>query len=213
MSSLHDLGGMQGFGEVWTVPEGTAFHSGAERRIFRVMMALMATGWCDADGFRAAVERLPVRVYARECFPANYLAGMEKQLEERGLLKPGDLDDWMRGEKPVGRPHVPPSIMPDGSAAPAPARFRVGDVVRISSTNRLGHNRLPNYLRGQAGTITAERGLSNFPDALAARIGRRPQPVYTVTFRARDLWGEQVTPDDSVSAEVFQDYIEAAVDE
>ncbi|HTZ81096.1 MAG TPA: nitrile hydratase subunit beta, partial [Stellaceae bacterium] len=69
MSTLHDLGGMHGFGKVWTTPEGTAFHSDAERRVFRLMMGLMAGGWCDTDGFRAAVEGLPVRIYARECFP------------------------------------------------------------------------------------------------------------------------------------------------
>ena len=97
MSSLHNLGGMRGFGPVWTVPEGTAFYTDAERRVFRLMMGLMAGGWCDTDGFRAEVEGLPARTYARECFPMNYFLGMEKQLAERGLLQPGDLEAWMQG--------------------------------------------------------------------------------------------------------------------
>lgn len=213
MSTLHNLGGMQGFGPVWTMPEGTAFYSDAERRVFRLMMGLMAGGWCDTDGFRAAVEGLPVRTYARECFPMNYFLGMEKQLEERGLLKPGDLEAWMRGVRPTGRPAVPPPIMADGRDPPARSRFRVGDRVKICSANPEGHTRLPNYLRGQVGTIIAERGLSDLPDALAARIGRKPQPVYTVEFRARDVWGERINTDDRLSAEIFQDYIEAAVPE
>jgi nitrile hydratase beta subunit len=211
MSSLHNLGGMQGFGAVWTVPEGTAFYTDAERRVFRLMMGLMAGGWCDTDGFRAEVEGLPAPTYARECFPVNYFLGMEKQLAERGLLQPGDLEAWMRGVKPTGRPTAPPPIMADGSEPPTPARFRVGDRVKIRTFDTQGHNRLPNYLRGQVGTITAERGLTNLPDALAARAGRKPRPVYTVEFLARDVWGDGAAGDDRLSAEIFQDYIEAAV--
>jgi nitrile hydratase len=208
MSGLHNLGGMQGFGPVWTVPEGTAFYTDAERRVFRLMMGLMAGGWCDTDGFRAAVEQLPVPTYARECFPMNYFLGMERQLAERGLIEPGDLDAWMSGVKPAGRPSTPPEIVPVVSEPPEASRFRVGDRVKISTTDRQRHNRLPNYLRGQIGTITAERGLSDLPDALAARIARTPQPVYTVEFHARDVWGNSAAGDDRLSAEVFQDYIE-----
>jgi nitrile hydratase subunit beta len=211
MSSLHNLGGMQGFGPVWTVPEGTAFYSDAERRVFRLMMGLMAGGWCDTDGFRAEVEGLPVQTYARECFPVNYFLGMEKQLQERGLIQPGDLEAWIKGVKPTERPATPPRIMANGSEPPAPALFRVGDEVKIRSFDTQGHNRLPNYLRGQTGTITAERGLTDLPDALAARAGRKPQPVYTVEFLARDVWGDPTASDDRLSAEIFQDYIEAAV--
>ena len=211
MSSLHNLGGMQGFGAVWAVQEGTAFYTDAERRVFRLMMGLMAGGWCDTDGFRAEVEGLPVQIYARECFPVNYFLGMEKQLAERGLLRPGDLEAWMRGVKPAGRPATPPPIMAGGSEPPAPARFRVGDRVKIRTFDTQGHNRLPNYLRGQTGTITAERGLVDLPDALAARAGRKPRPVYTVEFLARDVWGDPAVGDDRLSAEIFQDYIEAEV--
>lgn len=208
MSSLHNLGGMQGFGPVWSVPEGAAFHSEDDRRVFRLMMGLMAAGWCDTDGFRAAVETLPARTYARECFPMNYFLGMEKQLAERGLIQPGDLEAWVEGVKPTGRPATPPVIVPTESEPPEPTRFRVGDRVKIATTDRQGHNRLPNYLRGQIGTITAERGLVDFPDALATREGRWPQPVYTVEFLARAVWGDPAAGDDRISAEIFQAYIE-----
>jgi nitrile hydratase len=211
MNSLHDLGGMHGFGEVWTSPEGVAFHSDAERRVFRLMMGLMMGGWCDTDGFRAAVEGLPAVVYAKECFPVNYFAGMEQQLEERGLLLPGDLETWMAGQKPPRRVDAPPAIMAPREETPLPSLFRVGDRVRIINTNPQGHTRLPRYLRGHIGTITAERGIFDFPDALAARQGRRPQPVYTVEFFAREVWGEHAAANDRLSAEIFQDYIDVVV--
>jgi nitrile hydratase beta subunit len=211
MNSLHDLGGMHGFGPVWTTPEGTAFYSEAERTVFRLMMGLMAGGWCDTDGFRADVESLPALVYARECFPANYLAGMEQQLARRGVLLPGDLEAWSQGVKPEGRPAAPPQIMEAREEAPQPTLFVVGDTVRVRNINPEGHTRLPRYLRGQAGRVTAERGIFDFPDTLAARTGRRPQPVYNVEFKARDVWGAHAHADDRLSAELFQDYIEAKV--
>jgi len=208
MSSLHNLGGMQGFGPVWTTEEGTAFHTEDERRVFGMMMGLMAAGWGDTDGFRDAVETLQPRIYARECFPMNYFLGLEKQLAERGLVLPGDLEAWMQGAKPEGRPAAPPVIVPTESEPPEPARFAVGDRVKVATIDRQGHNRLPGYLRGQVGTITADRGHVDFPDALATREGRRPHPVYTVEFLAREVWGNPAAGDDRISAEIFQAYIE-----
>jgi nitrile hydratase subunit beta len=213
VNSLHDLGGMHGFGPVWTSPEGVAFHSDAERRVFRLMMGLMMSGWSDTDGFRAAVEALPAVTYLRECFPVNYFAGMEKQLEERGLLLPGDLEAWLAGAQPPVRLTAPPAIIVEREEQPLASRFRTGDVVRIRNINPEGHTRLPRYLRGHVGTIIAERGIFDFPDAMAARTGRRPQPVYTVEFSARELWGERAGDNDRLSAEMFQDYIDTVVSE
>src|SRR5262249_32285982 len=138
----------------------------------------------------------------------NYFLGMEKQLAERGLVRPGDLEAWMKGEKPAVRPKVAPQIVPAESEPAEPARFKVGDRVRIGTIDRQGHNRLPGYLRGQRGTIPAERGDVDFPDALAARTARWPQPVYTVEFLAREVWGNPEAGDDRISAEIFQAYIE-----
>jgi nitrile hydratase len=211
VSSIHDLGGMHGFGRAWTTPDGTAFYTDAERRVFRLMMGLMAGGWCDTDGFRAAVEGLPVGIYTRECFPMNYFMGMEKQLAERGLVRPGDLEAWMRGTKPASWPGTPPPVMEADEEPPLPRLFKVGDVVRLRNVNREGHTRLPGYLRGRVGTIAADRGLSSFPDTMAERTGRRLQPVYTVEFVAREVWGDRAGADDRLSAEVFQDYIETVV--
>jgi nitrile hydratase beta subunit len=212
MNSLHDLGGMHGFGEVWTVPEGIAFHSEHERRMFRVMMGLMGGGWGDIDGYRAAVESIPAHIYAQECFPWNYLLGIEQQLRERGLLVEGDLEAWMQGVAPPTRVTAPPAVMENRAEAPLPPLYHIGDRIRTRNTHPDGHTRIPRYLRGQVGTITAERGIFDLPDAIATRMGRRPQPVYTVEFLARDIWGARVTTKDRLSAEMFQDYIEAKVE-
>jgi len=213
MNSLHDLGGMNGFGDVRPTPPGPAFHSDAERRIFGVAMALVVARWCDADGFRFAIESLPVELYVRECFPANWLAGLETQLQETGLLPAGVLDAIVSGvQSALPPPGPPPSLIPDRGEAPLPSRFGVGDRVRVRNVNPTGHTRLPRYLRGQVGTIVAERGIFDFPDFLAARTGRRPQTLYTVTFPARVIWGEQAAADDSLTADLYDDYLQETVE-
>ncbi len=208
MNSLHDLGGMTGFGRVRITPEGDPFHSDAERGVFRIMMGAMMAGWGDADGFRAAVEALPAAIYIRECFPTNYLAGLEIQLAERGLVSKQLLDAVSRGDA-VQLPPVPnrPQVIPEYKEHPLPARFRVNDEVRVRSINPIGHTRCPRYLRGHVGTIFAERGTFDFPDALAARAGRCPQPVYTVRFHARNVW-DQAAEGDLLHAEFFDNYLE-----
>jgi hypothetical protein len=57
--------------------------------------------------------------------PHELFLGVEKLLAERGLIAPGDLEAWMRGAKPTGRPTVPPPIMPEASALPKPSLFCV----------------------------------------------------------------------------------------
>jgi nitrile hydratase subunit beta len=40
--------------------------------------------------------------------------------------------------------------------------------------------------------------------------GKNPQPLYTVKFRARDLWGEAASPRDTVCLDLWEDYLESA---
>ena len=40
--------------------------------------------------------------------------------------------------------------------------------------------------------------------------GENPQPLYTVEFRARDLWGEAANPRDTVRIDLWEDYLEPA---
>ena len=40
--------------------------------------------------------------------------------------------------------------------------------------------------------------------------GREAQQVYTVRFAARELWGSQASPRDSVYVDLWEDYLERA---
>jgi len=98
-------------------------------------------------------------------------------------------------------------MRPDANAR---ARFQVGQNVRARNINPLGHTRLPRYARGKAGTVARHRGLFVFPDTNAHFLGEQPQHLYSVRFAARELWGEDASPRDSVYIDMWDSYLEHA---
>jgi nitrile hydratase len=89
-------------------------------------------------------------------------------------------------------------------------RFQVGQRVRARNMHPIGHTRLPRYARGRLGTIGRDHGVYVFPDTNAHFLGEKPQHVYSVRFSARELWGEQAAPRDSVYVDMWDDYLEPA---
>jgi len=53
-------------------------------------------------------------------------------------------------------------------------------------------------------------GVFLFPDTNALFLGEKPQHVYSVRFAARELWGDQAPPQDSVYIDMWDDYLEPA---
>ena len=81
---------------------------------------------------------------------------------------------------------------------------------RGRNINPLGHTRLPRYVRGKNGTIARHHGIFVFPDTNAQFAGEKPQHVYSVRFKAQELWGEQASPRDSIYLDMWDDYLELA---
>ncbi|WP_343070914.1 SH3-like domain-containing protein [Streptomyces bathyalis] len=91
---------------------------------------------------------------------------------------------------------------------PAAARFAAGDPVRTRAFDPDWHTRLPAYARGRTGRIVEVTGSWPVADDVARRHERpRVEPVYTVAFAARDLWGEG---DHEVTLDLWQSYLEPA---
>ena len=112
-------------------------------------------------------------------------------------------------------PALPPEAVPglvaqgascrvDEDIAP---RFAAGDAVICKNINPAGHTRLPRYLRGKRGVIDRDHGVFHFPDTNAHHQGETPQHVYSVRFSARELWGEDRHPRDSLLVDVWDDYL------
>ncbi|HEV8680796.1 MAG TPA: nitrile hydratase subunit beta [Stellaceae bacterium] len=216
-NTVHDMGGMHGFGPVEPEADEPVFHAPWEGRVLAMQRATGAIGLWTIDGGRASLENLPPLDYLGSSYYRRWFLGMERRLVAHGLvaddeiaagrsLRPGmrlnrkltlgDAKNWRW-------PHY-------DRPAPAPARFRPGDAVRTRNINPTTHTRLPRYARDKLGVVEAVRGCHVFPDSAAIGAGDDPQWLYTVVFSARELWGEEADPAVRVSIEAFEPYLTAA---
>ena len=200
MNGLHDVGGLHGFGPVQPDPDEPVFHHAWEKRALALHVAMGLAGAYTLDEYRYARESLPPAELLAASYYETVIAGVEHLMlgVERTLepLPPDGVAAALR----QGRPSVRDAV--------APARFSVGDVVRARNMHPKTHTRLPRYVRGHAGAITAVQGCHAFPDSRAH--GRRddPQWLYTVRFTGTELWGPGADPTLSVSVDAFEPYLE-----
>ena len=217
MNGIHDLGGMTCFGPVRREADEPVFHADWERRVFALSHAALAFVG-PVDRFRHAIERMPPADYLTTSYYEHWLAGMETLLQEFGYLTNGEIESGRvahLGELPHPPPTAEmfealvrggaPAIRDAGRVKPA---LKVGDQVRARNLEIPGHTRLPRYVRGRIGVITAHHGSHVFPDTVAHDLGENAQPLYTVRFEARELWGDNVERRDCVYIDLWEDYLE-----
>ncbi len=103
---------------------------------------------------------------------------------------------------------------PTERAAAAPARFAVGDAVRLYAGEVPHHTRLPHYARGKRGVIERVHGAHVFADAHATGRGADPRWLYSVALRGVELWPEHDDAAEAsrltVSIDAWEPYLEAA---
>lgn len=111
-------------------------------------------------------------------------------------------------------PDIVPGLIATGASArideDIKPRFKAGDQVIMRNHQPTGHTRLPGYIRLKVGTIEKDYGVFAFPDTHAHSQGEKPQHCYSVKFSARDLWGANASPKDSLRVDVFDDYMDKA---
>ena len=217
MNSVHDMGGMHGMGPIKIEKNEPVFHAAWEGRAY-VMNRAMAAWGGSAHARRYAIEILPPADYLRMSYYEKWFVRLVNMLVEAGSITreevaagtpaPGSakLTPPLRGDQVAASLHPPSKKILDGS----PARFRTGQNVRARNINPIGHTRLPRYARGRLGIIERDFGIFSFPDALAHSLPDKPQHCYSVRFAARELWGDQAAPRDSVHIDLFDDYLEPA---
>jgi len=69
-------------------------------------------------------------------------------------------------------------------------RFSPGDAVRTARADPPHHSRLPRYARGAVGTVVECGGLHPLADLRAQGLPAEAEPVWTVRFPARELFGQ-----------------------
>ena len=217
MNGVHDMGGMHGMGPIRREPHEPTFHEPWEGRMYALARVLRTRGglW-NLDAFRHGQEVLPPAEYLRMSYYERWLAWMLKTVVAAGDVTQAELES---GHPAIGSPRKAVLVAPDavpamvdrrGSArrnVPVAPRFKPEQRVRARNIHPSGHTRLPRYVRGKSGVVVLDRGVFLFPDTNAQLLGEKPQHLYSVRFAARDVWGEQASPRDSIHVDMWDDYL------
>ena len=226
MNSIHDMGGMHGFGSIELEADEPVFHEDWERRVFAMNSALGAIGYRTLDESRHSRERLDPALYLASSYYQRWIEGVELLLLEKGLISRDELDGTAEPGPPPARTadglEIKPALAADrvepvlrgGASARvdediAP-RFKAGDSVLARNINPRGHTRIPRYVRGRRGVIDRGHGVFLFPDTNAHGKGKSPQHCYSVRFEGSELWGPDAGPRDAVYVDLWDDYLDPA---
>jgi nitrile hydratase beta subunit len=226
MNGIHDMGGMQGATPIAPENDEPVFHERWEKKVFAMQIAASGQGLYSGAEFRHAIERMNWIHYLESSYYEHWLTAIETLLSEKGIISREELEARVKQvkEHPEVIANFPPSNSSDqlasrlekmvrqgGSTRRETAtvpRFKPGDKIAVRNIHPGGHTRLPRYIRGKRGTIEKVHGSFNLPDTNAGGRGKNSEPVYTVRFDAREVWGEQAAVRDSIYLDLWESYME-----
>ncbi len=219
MNGIHDMGGMHGHGPIALEADEPVFHESWEGRMFGLSQAVTGHPSWSADRFRFSRETMPPAAYLEQSYYAHWLYSYQIMLIAAGHISAEELES---GTPAPGGPSFPAPLPPSEVPArlrrafdarreiDAAPRFALGQEVRTRNLNPAGHTRLPRYARTKLGVIRAHRGAHVLPDKNAHGGGESPEHLYSVSFAARELWGEAAAPKDQVILDCWESYLEPA---
>lgn len=217
MNGIHDMGGMHGMGPVPYEKDEPVFHEQWEARVYAIHRALGAYGLWNIDSGRHVLELYQPDEYLRMSYYERWGERLFIHALRFGLVT---AEEMATGRPDPAAPKRTPALtaadehrfldraLPDSNDPSRPARFALGERVRARNFQPLGHTRLPRYLRGHVGEIVRDHGVHIFPDTNAHFQGEKRQHLYAVRFTAREVWGPQAPPRDTIHADLFEDYLE-----
>jgi hypothetical protein len=193
VNGVHDMGGVHGHGAIAVEPSEPGFHADWETKVWAMMRLCLRQGLFNTDEMRHAIERMEPARYLGASYYERWLTALETLVREKGVVGEGPI-------RPSGR-------NPRCEEPPTP-RFKPGDRVRTRNLNRPGHTRLPGYARNRRGVVEEVYAPALLPDTNVGPKSRDWQPVYLVRFDSHELWGEQGHDRETVSASLFESYLE-----
>ena len=214
MNSIHDMGGMDGFGPVEVEVNEPVFHEPWEGRVFGLFTGLL-NPWNRGRNFpwfRFALESLPPSEYLRMSYYERWFEVVSSNLLRAGLVSADELASGYRDPSQPLPVQLATSNVGGDAASTAEAGFAVSDEVRVRNLHPRGHTRVPRYVRDKRGSVVTDNGVWALQDTdeRGQRLVDVPQHVYTVRFEAEELWGERGVQNDGVYVDLWEEYIEPA---
>lgn len=224
MNGVFDLGGTDGIGPIDPPANEPVFRAEWEKSAFTMFAALFRAGWFGVDEFRHGIEKMDPAVYLKAPYYEHWLATFEYHGQRTGKLDIDELDrrtQYYLENPDASLPEHEQSqelldfvnaVVPVGAPAKRPTdkepRFKVGDVVRMSTDVPFGHTRIAGYVRGKVGTVIAHHGSFIYPDTAGIGLGENPEHVYTLRFEGTELWGEKYAePNTSTTFDAWDPYL------
>lgn len=215
MNSVHDMGGMHGLGALAVEADEPVFHKPWEARVFAMNLAIGAWGRWNIDAGRHENELIPGSDYLKASYYERWLIALAENMIKHGLVTRLEVESGHVAGEPKLSPPLRAAVVDEINRVGSPKarkverrpRYRPGDAVVTRNIHPIGHTRLPRYARDKQGVILALHGAHVFPDSNAHFRGENPQPLYTVKFAARVLWGDAANPRDTVCIDLWEDYL------
>ncbi len=219
MNGVHDMGGQQGMGPVEYEKNEPVFHADWEGRVYALTRAMRAWRKWNLDADRHTLELLPPVDYLRMSYYERWARRLAAQVVLYGLVSKEEIESGIAAPastkaSPVFNLATSSRWLNRGIASSQDSTvrplFKVRQRVRARNIHPKGHTHSPRYARGKTGVIVRDHGVYLFPDTNAHFQGEKRQHVYSVRFAARELWGEDASPRDSVYLDMWDDYLERA---
>ena len=213
MNGIHDMGGMQGLGEIGYRENEPGFHEPWEVRLWALVQAVRS------GVLRPYIESIPAADYLRMSYYERWYTALVERMIERGVVTRSEVETGRADPASVkATPALTPSLareLPfrtpkteqDIELTP---RFHVGDRVRGRNIHPTKHTRMPRYTRGKTGVVERDRGVFNLPDSEHVSPESQPQHVYLIHYTAHELWGEEASTHDSLYIDMWEGYLEPA---
>jgi nitrile hydratase beta subunit len=226
VNGIHDMGGMHGFGPIIREADHEpVFHEAWEGRVYGMLSrarAIMPPRYPGDN--RGYIEAIPPQTYLGMSYYERFMEALVQRAISAGVLTAKELQERIdafatdaslavpRAEDSEAveqvRERLTTQLRPEVEGR-APC-FKAGDAVMAINVSRVGHNRLPRYIRGKRGWVERVNGLYPIEDEQEYARDQVPQTVYTIGFEGTEVWGPESEPHLKVYLELWEGYLEPA---
>lgn len=222
MDGIHDLGGKEGFGKVDVHEPEEPFHADWEGRVLGIVRSMSRADDWSLDWFRFCRELIDPVDYLTRSYYDQWIQTYAAMMVNSGMASVTEIASGKTETNKTNKLEFPGRISPPQSVMnfsrdakvetrydrpyDGKPRFKVGDAVTTQGHGKSGHTRLPAYARNKSGLIHAFRGVHVFPDDMALGL-ETAQPLYTVSFDARELWVDESSANETVYLDLWESYL------